>query len=277
MINNYERDYNQVVQRTLYYGERRDTRAGDTFALFGQGLTITSLIDGYFPLLTKRPIAYKGVFGELAAFLRGATDLATYKKYGCNYWDANAKAWTGNLGVPEDKFQVGRIYGAQWRNWRGGHDQIKELIYNLKHNTGSRRHLLTTYDPAELGLGCLPPCHLLAQFHVTNTDRLDCMVTMRSVDLCLGLPSDVALYAALMLIICNDVGCLPGRLIFSLGDTHIYTNHEEPWMKHREQDIYELPRYSLACRSNLIDTFTPDDLVIVNYKHSPKVPYVFNV
>ena len=273
----YESDYSELVSTVALRGAMRKSRAGNTRAIFGTMLQITCLEQGRFPLLTARKMFYKPVLGELAAFLKGATELKTFKDFGCNYWDANAGAWEENVDRPKDTWVVGQIYGAQWRNWLGcnNDDQLKTLVENLKANPHSRRHVLTTYDPGET-YACLPPCHLLAQFNVTNDGNLDCIVYMRSVDLCLGLPSDVVLYATLILVISNQVGLKPGKLVFMMGDTHIYENHVTIWHTQAVLKHYELPKYKLDSTAT-IDNFRPDHLDLLNYEHGDKLDYTFNV
>ena len=276
-MSKFEQDYTKLVSKVLATGELRASRAGPTVSLFGTTLTIDCLEKGRFPILTQRKIFLGGILGELAAFLRGATDLKAFKDFNCNYWDANAAVWAPNKGVPIEKQYVGRVYGAQWRTWTGDCgilDQLAMLVDGLKNNPTSRRHLLTTYNPAELDEMCLPPCHLLAQFNVRNNKYLDCIVTMRSVDLCLGLPSDIILYATLMLILCSETGHAPGKLTFMLGDTHVYQNHIDTFEQHSARLMHKLPTYTLRACS--VDDFVPSDLQLNNYQHFGVLNYAFN-
>lgn len=274
-MSKFEVEYCNLVTNVIKHGEHRQSRAGFTVSLFGTALRIDCLEQGYFPILTQRKIFTKGIFGELAGFLRGATDLQTFKDFGCNYWDENAAAWERNKGVPKSQQYVGRIYGAQWRAWAGRLDQLAELIKGLKVDPYSRRHLLTTYDPIELDEMCLPPCHLLTQFNVRATKQLDCAVTMRSVDLCLGLPSDIVLYASLLLILCNETGYTPGKLTFMLGDTHVYRDHIDTFQLHANRAMHELPRYTLNPFTTT-DNFVPANLELLNYNNSGVLNYAFH-
>lgn len=273
-MSNFETSYVKLVSDVIQRGEHRKSRAGDTISVFGAVLQIDSLEHGHFPILTQRRIFPAGVLGELAAFLQGATDLATFKAYGCNYWDANAAAWAFNKDVPVADHMVGKIYGYQWRQWAEHLDQMAKLVEGLKTDPFSRRHLLTTYDPAELGEMCLPPCHLLAQYYVRTSRVLDCVVYMRSVDLCLGLPSDIILYATLQLILATQAGASPGKLTFMLGDTHVYKNHVDTFRQHILREKHELPKYQLLPCT--IDSFDPVDLILQDYKHSGVLSYEFN-
>ena len=277
-MSNFEHAYIDLVSQVIKTGETRPSRAGNVLSLFGTMLKIECLEEGYFPILTQRRVFPVGVFGELAAFLQGAEDLVTFKNFGCNYWDVNAAAWYPNTGLETKDQVVGRIYGAQWRNWtssEGVVDQVEQLVRDLQQNPYSRRHLLTTYNPAELSEGCLPPCHLLAQFNVRTSKHLDCIVTMRSVDLCLGLPSDIILYATLMLLLCNETGCIPGKLTFMLGDTHVYANHVSQFQAHTQRQMYRLPAFELN-ESAKLDTFRTEDMRLINYQHSGVLSYELN-
>jgi thymidylate synthase len=271
----YEASYDDLVTTIIENGQPRQTRNGATRALFGESLLIGELEFGEFPLLTRRRIHYKGIFGELAAFVRGARTVGEFKKWGCNYWDKNAQAWPRNKGLQLEDMEVGHIYGAQWVDWEEtGYNQIENLIFKLRYEPHSRRHVLTTFSPT--AEACLPPCHLLAQFYVNNNNTLDCLVYMRSVDVILGLPSDVVLYSALLIILAYETGCKPGVLQFTFGDTHIYDNHIGKFlMKQQHNAKHALPTYTLVLPGVL--DFKPDNLEIRNYNYSEAVPYELNV
>lgn len=450
-----ERRYMSLVADVISNGYLSESRAGDTYSLPAQHLTV-DLRRG-FPLLTTRKMYPAGVLGELAAFVRGAEDLATFEKFGCNYWKDNAASWGPNKGRPESEWQVGRIYGVQWTKWRtsarpqpapqlragltptcmgiangagsaaesslrrvwnnmlqrcynvsnekysryGGmgvhvvddwlefaqfskdvklipgwdtetgnfgkqldkdsigtgfiygpkttqwlspkenhygatfeylvekngteytfqnisefcksHDcevsqfsrllnegkyrhtsngfkllgkeliseapyrhinQLAEVIDNIKRDPYSRRHILTTWKPDELDEMALPPCHLICQFYVRN-EFLHCHVYMRSVDLCVGLPSDVLLYGVLMSLVAKDVGLQPATLTFSFGDAHVYTNHINDFREQVEHEPYAAPVLTLAGNATTL-TFTPNQVSIEGYVHHPAIKYAFN-
>jgi thymidylate synthase len=268
-------DYRALVNRVITQGQYRECRNGETRALFAETLKIEELVNDEFPLLTQRQIFYKGVFGELAAFLRGATKLSEFHHFGCHYWDENARMWPENHDLPLHAMSIGQAYGAQWVNWnQTGYNQIAALMDELYANPHGRRHIITTYDP--LARACLPPCHLMAQFFVNQDGRLDCQVYMRSVDIVLGLPSDVVLYAALMVLISNYISMRPGVLTFQLGDTHIYENHVDIFIgQQHDQMMHASPTYELA--ANEVFNFVPSQLKINGYTFSETIRYPFNV
>jgi thymidylate synthase len=160
----WEHDYLKLLYEVAESGEVQEGRNGTTLSKFGVMIESRDLEDAHFPILTTRKMYPEGIFGELAAFVRGAEMLREFKQFGCNYWDANAAAWKINQGRPIDDHRVGKLYGSKWR-WFHGVDQLEQLVRGLKEEPRSRRHVLTTYDPSE-EYQCLPPCHLLAQYPV---------------------------------------------------------------------------------------------------------------
>lgn len=264
--------YKILCGQVLRHGYVRPSRVGETLSL--PGLTIKTWdVANEFPVLSSRKIFMRGILGELAAFLRGATLLRQFREQGCNYWDHNAAQWEQNQGVPAVYQQVGRIYGAQWRSWGvHGIDQIKSLVQGIAMDPYGRRHLLTTWNPEELDQMCLPPCHLLAQFYVRNR-HLDCIVYMRSVDLALGLPSDLVLYATLLMLVAKETGYTPGTLHMQFGDAHVY----QPHIANLHAQLQRLaptigPSAKLAPGTTL-DNFTADMLTLTDYQPLEAIKY----
>lgn len=264
-VNNWEHDYLNLCAYVLGAGRIQETRVGKAYALYGQSLQVYTPT-GKFPLLTTRRIFYRGIFGELAAFLMGATMNRAFVEQGCNYWTPNAKAWSQNRGLADEDLRVGRVYGAQWRRF-GGVDQLAEVRRQLKEDRNSRRIILTTWNPAELHDMCLPPCHLLAQFHVDG-DEVSCSVYMRSVDLALGLPADVALYYALLVHLAAGAGLKPAGLFFHFGNAHVYEAHREQLIGQLDREVKDPPGYQ-----HLGGGFIADTIQIEDYNHAEAIKY----
>lgn len=211
--------YLNLLANVLEQGELVEARNGRTRRLLGQSISFPMLA---FPIITSRRIHWKGVFGECMAFLRGYSTNDKFQEFDCNYWTPFARQWS------TDHNSLGRIYGVQWRDWRGefGHiDQITELMQSIREDPHSRRHIVTAWRPDELHEMALPPCHTMFQMHCHGDHELSCTVTMRSVDVCLGLPSDMVLYGMLLELIAHSVGRVPRTLYFHFGDCHVYENH----------------------------------------------------
>lgn len=269
-MNSWENDYLNLVSQVIATGFHSKSRAGDTYSLPGESIKIP--LDQGFPLLTTRRMFPVGIIGELAAFVRGAEDLATYERYGCMYWGVNAAAWHKNKDLPRDKWQIGRSYGSLWRSF-GGVDQLQTAISRLKYNPDSRRIVVSAWDPS--AEACLPSCHILFQLYTRN-EELHCMVYMRSVDLCVGLPSDIALYALLVNLIAKDTGLKPMSLTFFFGDTHVYANHVDIFNTEQRNAIpAPSPRLVLSENASTF-TFTPSDVSFDSYTPGPVIRYPFN-
>ena len=134
---------------------------------------------------------------------------------------------------------------------------------------------MTVADPSEEDQ-CLPPCHLLVQYYIRG-DFLESCVYMRSVDVCLGLPSDVVLYATMQLLIAQSLEIEPGALTFFMGDTHIYENHLKKWNEQKHHTKHEPPGYELHPNATCFN-FVPEYLELVHYPNElPKVSYELNV
>jgi len=214
-----EKGYQGLINDVLFNGYPRPDRTGTgTKTVFSRQLTLQN-VGKQFPLFTCRKIYTKGVIGELCGFLRGATSTQELESWGCHYW----AAWA----FDRDEDNLGPIYGSQWRDFDGqGYDQIAELIWGLKHEPFSRRHLVSCWNPNEINEMALPPCFDSFQCHVAE-GTLHMTVRMRSSDIIIGLPSDIVFHALLLILLAQEVGLKAGDLTFQLGDTHIYSNHLE--------------------------------------------------
>lgn len=270
MFTQNERRYLRLVNDVILAGYPSESRAGTTRSLPAQSIVFD--LRCRFPLLTTRKMFVMGVLGELAAFVRGAEDLATFERFGCNYWKDNAANWEPNKGKPQSEWQVGQSYGSLWRNFEGV-DQLANVIEAIKTDPNSRRHVVSAWHPA--AKACLPSCHILYQFYVRRR-YLHCHVYMRSVDLCVGLPSDVLLYGVLMSLVAKDTGLEPATLTFSFGDAHVYENHVDEF-------IHTQSKRSPIIAPNLVlhqDTstllFEPEDALFEGYHHHDAIKYKFN-
>jgi thymidylate synthase len=270
---NIDKKFKRLVTQVFNAGNIKPSRVGDTYSVPGLSIC-TAPIHAEFPIITTRQIFYMGAVGELAAFLQGATMLRDFKAAGCRYWDDTALAWDRNEGRHLHNFEVGNIYGAQWRRWRGELDQLQVLVDGLLADPHGRRHILTTWDPLDLPNMCLPPCHLLAQFYVTAKHELDCIVYMRSVDIALGLPTDLTLYAILTMLVAKSVGLLPGRLHFHFGDAHIYCLHEHQ-LHHQVYERHGSQLSSLVSLNNTADLFAfkPEHFTMERYNYDNAIKY----
>lgn len=260
--------WHDILRKVLNEGEIRQDRTGTgTLALFGEKLVFDN--EETFPAVTSKKLAFKSMAGELACFLQGKQHLKDFHEMKCKVWDGNGNADYWKPDVPGD---LGRIYGVQWRNWRslGVHlevvevDQLKDLVNNMKKQPHGRRHVVTALNPGELNQMCLPPCHVMFQAFVRGTSHVDILVYMRSVDLFLGLPFDIASYALLQRLLAKELGLKSGKLTFMLGDTHIYMNHIDQVKTVLERESFPAPKLHLDEDASLFN-FHPDQASLVDY------------
>ena len=254
--------YLKLLEDILTKGVDRPDRTGTgTRSVFGSQLKF-DLSQG-FPLVTTKKIHLKSVIHELLWFLSGDTNIGYLQKNGVRIWNE----WA------DEKGDLGPVYGAQWRSWRGPDgkkiDQIAQLLENLKKNPYSRRHLIVAYNPGELDLMALAPCHAFFQYYVANK-TLDCQLYQRSADAFLGVPFNIASYSLLSLMIAQICDLKPGRFIHTFGDLHIYHNHFDPVKLQLKRKPYPLPRLKIKKAPSLFD-YKYEDFEIINYQYHPSI------
>ena len=217
-----------------------------------------------FPLLTTKKLHLKSIIHELLWFLRGETDVRYLNEHGVTIWDE----WADKEG------NLGRLYGAQWRDWRGADgihvDQIDKVIAEIKENPSSRRLIVSAWNPAEIDEMALPPCHVLFQFYV-NDGELSCQLYQRSADLFLGVPFNIASYSLLTMMVAQVCDLKPGDFVHTFGDLHLYSNHLEQAREQLTRECRPLPRMDLNPRVKNINDFRFEDFELVDYNPHPSI------
>lgn len=257
------KNYHHLLRKLLNEGQYRGDRTGTgTLGLFGETLRF-DLREG-FPLVTTKKVHFRGILLELLWFLRGDTNVKWLQERGVSIWDE----WADENG------DLGDVYGAQWRSWPapdGGRiDQIAQVIEQIKRNPESRRHIVSAWNPASVPGMALPPCHMLFQFHVQD-GRLNCMFHMRSSDVFLGLPYNIASYALLTHMVAQVCGLEVGELIWTGGDVHLYSNHVEQAKLQLTREPRALPKLWINRDVRDIDLFTDEDFLLDGYNPHPRI------
>ncbi len=258
-----ERQYLDLLAEVLQNGARKTDRTGTgTLSVFGRQLRF-NLADG-FPLLTTKKLHTKSILIELLWFLRGDTNIKWLQERGVSIWDEWADE-NGNLGP---------VYGYQWRHWRTPDgreiDQIEQLIASIKKKPDSRRHIVSAWNPADVDKMALPPCHALFQFYVAN-GKLSCQMYQRSADLFLGVPFNIASYAALTLMVAQVTDLKPGDFVLTLGDAHIYLNHLEQVREQLSRSPRPFPRLKLNPAVKELLDFRYEDFTLDGYDPHPAI------
>lgn len=263
------KQYLQLCEYVLEQGNQKSDRTGtSTISTFGYQMRF-DLQEG-FPLLTTKKLHMKSIIYELLWFLRGDTNVKYLQEHGVRIWNE----WADEQG------ELGPVYGRQWRSWPtqdGGEiDQITNLIDQIKTNPDSRRLIVNAWNVAELDQMALSPCHCLFQFYVSD-GKLSCQLYQRSADLFLGVPFNIASYAALTMMIAQVCGLQPGEFIHTFGDVHIYSNHMEQVKLQLTREPRALPKLVLNPEVTSIFDFTYEDFSLENYDPHPHIKGVVSV
>ena len=257
------RQYHDLLRLVLEEGVARSDRTGTgTLSIFG-GQARFDLRER-FPLLTTKKLHLKSIIYELLWFLRGETNVRYLNEHGVTIWDEWADE-NGNLG---------RVYGAQWRDWRGANgirvDQIDKIISEIRENPSSRRLIVSAWNPAEIDEMALPPCHVLFQFYV-NDSELSCQLYQRSADLFLGVPFNIASYSLLTMMMAQVCNLAPGDFVHTFGDLHLYQNHLEQAREQLSRECRPLPRIQLNPAITRIEDFRFEDFTLLDYNPHPSI------
>jgi thymidylate synthase len=257
------RQYLELLRLVLSSGHPKADRTGTgTLSVFG-AQTRFDLSEG-FPLVTTKKVHMKSVIHELLWFLRGDTNVTSLNAAGVSIWNE----WAAPDG------SLGRVYGAQWTDWRTPDgrsiNQITELIARLRKDPDSRRHIVTAWNPGELDLMALPPCHTLYQFYVAD-GRLSCQLYQRSADIFLGVPFNIASYALLTLMVAQVCDLAPGDFVHTFGDLHLYNNHVEQAKLQLSREPRSLPRMRINPAVRELQDFVYEDFTLEQYDPHPAI------
>jgi thymidylate synthase len=251
--------YLELVRRIRETGVRKDDRTGTgTLSLFGYQMRFD--LGAGFPLVTTRKIHVRSMVYELLWFLRGDTNVSWLREHDVTIWDE----WADETG------ELGPVYGKQWRSWLAHDgrtiDQISQAVELLKSNPDSRRIIVSAWNVGELEKMALMPCHAFFQFYVANR-RLSCQLYQRSADVFLGVPFNIASYALLVHMLAQQCDLVPGEMIWTGGDCHLYLNHLEQADMLLGREPLPLPTLRLMRRPPSIFDYVYEDFNFVNYQH----------
>ena len=255
--------YIDLLKHVINTGVEKSDRTGTgTKSVFGYQMHFD--LQKGFPLLTTKKLHTRSIFHELLWFIRGETNTKYLKENGVTIWDD----WADENG------ELGPVYGSQWRAWKSPDgreiDQLTEVINQIKKNPDSRRLIVSAWNVGEIDKMKLPPCHAFFQFYVSD-GKLSCQLYQRSADIFLGVPFNIASYAALTMMVAQVCNLQPGTFVHTLGDAHIYSNHFEQVNLQLVRDPRPLPQLILNPTVKNIFDFTYEDMKIVNYDPHPHI------
>jgi thymidylate synthase len=277
-----EKGYLTLLEDVYTNGIRKETRNGYTHSLFGSLLKFNVNNGLSFPLLTTKKVFFRGIIEELLWFLRGSTNSKELEEKGINIWKGNStKEYLNSIGlINNEEGQLGKIYGYEWRSFNGYFDQIKYILEELSLNN-SRRVILSAWNPCDLKEQALPPCHVLYNFYKIDNENLNCMMYMRSGDLFLGVPFNIASTTILAMIIGKVMGMKVNEICISICDCHIYQEHFDAVKEQITRKIYDSPiveiKKNIDINSSIdekikwIEELKFEDFEIKNYNFHPTI------
>lgn len=257
------KQYLDLLRNIEENGTFKSDRTGTgTKSVFGYQMRF-DLSEG-FPLLTTKKVHLKSIIYELLWFISGDTNIKYLKDHGVSIWDE----WADENG------DLGPVYGHQWRSWPAPDgksiDQLSNVIEQIKHNPDSRRLIVSAWNPAEVDKMALPPCHSLFQFYVAD-GKLSCQLYQRSADTFLGVPFNIASYALLTMMIAQCCDLKVGDFVHTLGDAHIYSNHQEQVALQLSREPKPLPKMIINPEKKDIFSFEYEDFTLVDYDPWPAI------
>ena len=283
--------YDDALRLVLMKGMRRKNRTGiDTLQVFS--IRSEYQIDQYFPLVTKRKLHPKATFAELLWMLSGSTNNDDLVKLGCNFWTP----WVDPANKDNQEFYkrtgfrpnyLGAIYGWQMRHFGGdyrghfglpdghphidwGTDQISWLVNEIKTNPHSRRLIVSLWNPADIGLMRLPPCHYAFHVDIDDDGRMSLLLNQRSADAFIGMPHNICFYSALCCMLAQQTGYKPYRFIHHTEDSHIYLNQLEHVEEYLSRPEVDSPRLNIKQAQDIF-SYSVDDFEVTDYHPHPPI------
>lgn len=257
------KQYLDLLRHVREHGTRKEDRTGTgTLSVFGHQMRFD--LRAGFPLVTTKRVFFRGLAVEMLWFLRGGTNVRYLNERGVRIWDA----WADEAG------DLGPVYGKQWRDWEAPDgrriDQIARVVESLRTNPDSRRHIVNAWNVADLDRMALAPCHMTFQFYVAG-GALSCQLYVRSNDLFLGAPFNIAQYALLTHMMAQQTDLDVGELVYTIGDAHLYLNHLDQVDEQLTRAPYDLPQLRIKRKPPSIFEYDYEDFELLDYQHHPPI------
>jgi thymidylate synthase len=253
-MNTFEKEYSNLIKNCCKKGSRLVGRNGKVRQL--TAVQIRANLSEGFPIVTGKQIFPKSVFIELEWMLNGFTNIKWLNERGVKIWDQ----WADKDG------DLGPVYGHQILNFAGV-NQLNKISEEFRKNKNSRRLLVSMWNPSALDKMALPPCHYAFQFVLEN-NIADIVVSMRSLDLFIGLPYDMAMYATLLVSFCKEHNLTPREIIINAANGHIYEEHIGSAAVYANRLKFNLPK---VLNIPALSAYKADGIVIDGYEYHSRL------
>ncbi len=254
-----DKQYLDIVEKIFANGDLGNNRTGmPAYKLPHQIMQFD--LEKEFPILTTKFVAFKTSIKEILwIWQKQSNDVRVLQDWNCHVWDE----WMREDGT------IGKAYGYQLKEY----GQVDTLLETLKKDPQSRRMVVDLWNVKDLPDMALYPCAFLTMWDVSDDGRLNCMLVQRSGDMGLGIPFNMAQYAALVHMIAQVSGLRPGLFTHVINNAHIYENHVEQLKEQlkRLPEAYEAPKLILNPDVKNFYDFKPEDITLDDYKHHGKL------
>lgn len=244
-----------------------------------------------FPAITVRKTALKSCMDEI---------LWIYQKKSNNINDLNSHIWDkwadkdGSIGKAYG-YQVGKAYihhvsdklpssydypsvliqATIDRKYKIWFDQMDAVLYDLKNTPFSRRIMISLWNPEELNEMRLQPCCWSVIFNVTDEGQdkyvLNMVLNQRSNDFITANNWNTAQYAILLMMVAQSVNMIPGKLVHSITDCHVYDRHINIAKELINRPEHPAPKVSLNPEIHNFYDFKTSDLIVEDYETEPQI------
>ena len=280
-----EHQYLNLIGDIIKEGSVEEGRNGNTRVVIGANMYFT-MENNTIPLLTTKKVAWKTCLKELLWFIKGTMNNKLLKEQKCYIWNGNStKEYLESRGLNYQEDDLGPVYGHQWRffnapydncytNYEGkGVDQLSYIINALKDpkQHGSRRLVMSAWNPCQLDEMALPPCHILVQFHVTQKNKLSCNMYQRSGDVGLGVPFNIASYSFLLHLIAKHCDLVPHEFYYHIGNAHIYEEHSDALTIQKDRVPKTFPKLHIKAKRENINDYVLSDFIVEDYEFHSKI------
>lgn len=276
--------YQQLLKLILEQGTRSESQMEVDTITYLSPMTLRFDLAKEFPIITERKISekmWKGAIGELLGFINGARTQKQLEEFGCTWW----KSWVtaekcAKRGLDEGDLGPGS-YGAAFHDFPTSEgetfNQFKAIIQQIKEKPFLKTHFISPWIPqytirikGRTQKVVVAPCHGWINIRILN-NKLNLHMFQRSCDVPIGLPANLAQYAALTMALAEVTGYQVGEYLHSFSDAHIYVDQIDKVKELLSRETKPLPKMKIVNKKKNIFDYRADDFELVGYDSHPGI------